>query len=252
MEDFENKKFISGIFNWCDRWCERCAMTDRCRLFAREEAEKRSDPNKDWAEKVADNFIESLKMLREMADEMGFDLESEDIKEETAAQMTLDDAQELLAENHPLHGLSEDYWKKGKAWLDSPILKDNLLQWKDFVEMGTLDIQSTEINLKSSQEALEVIHWYLFMIPVKIKRALHDQINGFWSEYPDEERGDLGTAKIAALSIERSMGAWGVLYKLFPDEEGLLEVLAILEKMRKGLKEVFPNYSKFIRPGFDD
>lgn len=26
--------FIVGIFNYCDRWCERCALTGRCRLFA--------------------------------------------------------------------------------------------------------------------------------------------------------------------------------------------------------------------------
>src|SRR5262245_29959549 len=26
--------FIVGIFNYCDRWCEACAFTSRCRLFA--------------------------------------------------------------------------------------------------------------------------------------------------------------------------------------------------------------------------
>jgi hypothetical protein len=26
--------FIVGIFNFCDRWCETCALTSRCRLFA--------------------------------------------------------------------------------------------------------------------------------------------------------------------------------------------------------------------------
>ena len=26
--------FILGIFNYCDRWCETCAFTSRCRLFA--------------------------------------------------------------------------------------------------------------------------------------------------------------------------------------------------------------------------
>ena len=25
---------IVGIFNYCDRWCERCAFTSRCRVFA--------------------------------------------------------------------------------------------------------------------------------------------------------------------------------------------------------------------------
>jgi hypothetical protein len=26
--------FIVSIFNYCDRWCETCAFTARCRLFA--------------------------------------------------------------------------------------------------------------------------------------------------------------------------------------------------------------------------
>src|ERR1044072_83550 len=26
--------FIVGIFNYCDRWCDACAFTSRCRLFA--------------------------------------------------------------------------------------------------------------------------------------------------------------------------------------------------------------------------
>src|SRR2546422_7878292 len=30
-------RYIDGIFNYCDRWCERCPMTSRCRLFATEQ-----------------------------------------------------------------------------------------------------------------------------------------------------------------------------------------------------------------------
>ena len=26
--------FIVGIFNYCDRWCDRCALTTHCRVFA--------------------------------------------------------------------------------------------------------------------------------------------------------------------------------------------------------------------------
>jgi len=33
-----NLKFISGIHNYCDRWCERCHFTERCEVYAAEEA----------------------------------------------------------------------------------------------------------------------------------------------------------------------------------------------------------------------
>lgn len=26
-------KFIPGIHNYCDRWCERCYFTSRCRVY---------------------------------------------------------------------------------------------------------------------------------------------------------------------------------------------------------------------------
>jgi hypothetical protein len=29
----QNPNFITGIYNYCDRWCERCAFTSRCLNF---------------------------------------------------------------------------------------------------------------------------------------------------------------------------------------------------------------------------
>ena len=29
--------FILGIFNYCDRWCERCTLSGRCSVFAEEQ-----------------------------------------------------------------------------------------------------------------------------------------------------------------------------------------------------------------------
>jgi len=29
-----HEAFIPGIYNYCDRWCETCAFTSRCRVFA--------------------------------------------------------------------------------------------------------------------------------------------------------------------------------------------------------------------------
>src|SRR3979409_1759466 len=32
-------EFISGIYNYCDRWCERCPLTARCLVYATEKAD---------------------------------------------------------------------------------------------------------------------------------------------------------------------------------------------------------------------
>lgn len=34
LEMAENPDFIPGIYNYCDRWCERCAFTSRCLTYA--------------------------------------------------------------------------------------------------------------------------------------------------------------------------------------------------------------------------
>src|SRR5881227_4341768 len=33
------RDFISGIYNYCDRWCEKCPFTSRCRVYATEAAD---------------------------------------------------------------------------------------------------------------------------------------------------------------------------------------------------------------------
>jgi hypothetical protein len=32
-------RFIEGIYNYCDRWCERCPFTSRCLVYAQEHAD---------------------------------------------------------------------------------------------------------------------------------------------------------------------------------------------------------------------
>lgn len=34
-----NPNFVSRIYNYCDRWCERCRFTSRCFLHATEQAD---------------------------------------------------------------------------------------------------------------------------------------------------------------------------------------------------------------------
>ena len=43
----QDPRFISGIFNYCDRWCERCSFTARCLNFAMENEEMDEPENHD-------------------------------------------------------------------------------------------------------------------------------------------------------------------------------------------------------------
>ena len=65
-----DERFIPGIYNYCDRWCERCPQTFHCLNFTFSESEF-SDPemkdirNEAFWRKLSEIFMETLELLRE-------------------------------------------------------------------------------------------------------------------------------------------------------------------------------------------
>jgi hypothetical protein len=93
------------------------------------------------------------------------------------------------------------------------------------------------------------------MISVKIQRALgsraHEAENPeFWAKVPKDSDG---TAKIALIAIDRSIGSWATLLPVFPARQNAtLEILALLSRLRVELEQEFPDAWAFVRPGFDE
>src|SRR2546430_551595 len=107
----ENPNFISGIHNYCDRWCERCPFTARCRVYAAEEADPDMDPatrditNAAFWQKLASIFEETREMITAWAEERGVDL-SPSLLEEIGKEQ---ERQHEEARNHPLARAAEAY-----------------------------------------------------------------------------------------------------------------------------------------------
>ena len=77
LEFDDSDRFIDGIHNYCDRWCERCPLTARCRLFAME-AEFESAAESHDPENAA--FWDALELTFEQAEgdeEFGFELDAQ-------------------------------------------------------------------------------------------------------------------------------------------------------------------------------
>src|SRR4030042_2961488 len=97
------KRFIPGIYNYCDRWCERCPQTAHCLNFAISK-EDSSDPetqdirNEAFWKKLSGIFEETLELLKESAKEWGVDLDTLD----SVDDMEKMKAKEEAAENHLL------------------------------------------------------------------------------------------------------------------------------------------------------
>ena len=104
-------------------------------------------------------------------------------------------------------------------------------------------------------DAVEVIRWYYYFIHVKLQRAVHSKLDE--DAESDEEmltfpKDSEGTANIALIAMDRSIGAWGRLLKAFPQcETQTLEVLVHLDRLRRATEQEFPNARKFVRAGLD-
>src|SRR6185295_12735447 len=84
--------FISGIYNYCDRWCERCAFSSRCFLYATETADPDLDApdvrdlnNVKFWRKLESIFKDANELIKQCAAEAGIDLDAIDQSEVAAS-----------------------------------------------------------------------------------------------------------------------------------------------------------------------
>ena len=281
----ENPHFIPGIYNYCDRWCERCPMTDRCLLFAstaqlEEMAKGSEDRSHAMLRQVEDSTQLAVDMLNQISIDQGLDPtvitdEDPDFEIRRAKQNGLSVT--------PLGRLSKAYLDKSLHWLHHC---DAIAAAKDadLFQAATLQLpgRDPERELEELKNALDVISWYQFQIHVKLVRAQsslfdeilvadvdeedeNDEADEAYErdeEYEDDikvDEGDHylrdsdGSAKVALIGMDNSIQSWQTLLRHFPDQESaILEVLSILQQLVRMTEETFPEARNVKRPGLDE
>src|SRR6266550_1725118 len=177
----DNPNFISGVHNYCDRWCERCPLTARCVVYATEEADPDIDPashditNAAFWQKLASIFQETREMLTALAEENGVDL-SPSVLAEAEEQ---NDRKRKKARNHLLARAAEEYARLVDQWFENDFHQMEV--FSDVAEIPGEIIESDEyVN-----DYVEVIRWYQFFIEVKPIRSVSSRFNE--DEYPGDE-----------------------------------------------------------------
>jgi hypothetical protein len=256
------KNNIPAIYNYCDRWCEKCPFTGRCAVYQAEQSRTRDSKdisNQAYWDNISSNLKKSLDLLHKTAEKFGVDLNNISPEEEEEIARQEEEKRRRIRE-HKLIRLSRKYGLKVKALMDedefwSQAASGLIAQ----ISKGMNAEESARTESEKIAEYRETIGWYSFFISIKFSRALDSKLD---IPDPEEEeaaiqdpellaRDENGTAKIALIAIERSIGAWAGLMELIPDEDRILPLLAMLEKIRKLGKLEFPGAEKFIRPGFD-
>jgi hypothetical protein len=260
--------FILGIYNYCDRWCERCPLTARCLVYATERADDvATDPEahdinsaRFWS-RLESMFQEAHEMILEWAEEAGVDVAA--IEDEAAGR----DQQRQDAKQHDLSLAARRYAETVQQWFTEEFAVEQHVH-----DDTTGKSKNTEEDIDVS-DAIEVIRWYQFFVAAKVFRALMglddeaadetlttDDILAGPESDDDEEmfaagRNDDsdGSAKIALIAIDRSLSAWRVMQSSLPEKaESIVLMLIELERLRRTTEQIFPHARDFIRPGFDE
>lgn len=252
----DNPNLIPGIYNYCDRWCERCPFTLRCMVYAMEkesfpDQQSRDINNKEFWQKIQQSLVLSNELLRDMAKARGIDLPSV-LPEEIARKRRL---RRKEAEQTPIARQARLYSIGTGEWF---VRHEQLFKMTEEIltKEARLGIKEPELRTVSILEAAEVIRWYQDQIWVKLMRALHgeDQEEGL-DEYDELEgfpKDSDGSAKVALIGIDRSIGAWSQLRENLEDQSGnILDILADLGTLRMRIEERFSKARSFVRPGFD-
>jgi len=239
LDSLDSEDFISGIHNYCDRWCERCEFTNRCSVFAmeREFMDDNSSFDTDaMASKLESIFEDAKEMIVEKAEEFGldetFELSDEEFREIKDRKNRFIDGQELAA-------LSKAYGFEAKTVLDS---KE---EWLAF----------SSIDEVTREDVLAVLYWYQFFIGAKIHRGFHGILDDEGFEDADEIRdpqsGANGSIKIALIAVERSILSWTYLLAA-QNADYIRPMIQTLDRIKRMAEAKFPRANDFVRPGFDE
>jgi len=253
LEKAKDPNFISGIYNYCDRWCERCTFTSRCLNFSIGE-EQFSDPeerdiqNEKFWQHLNEMFNITMELIHEMAEERGIDLSSID--------QGIDDEQKAIrdiADSDLLSHQSKNYIRLVDKWFED----NTYLFYEKEKEMNSIRLISSKGNpVKEAAEikdVMDIVKWYQFQIHVKIRRAIQSCLAEEMDDDDDFPKDSDGSAKVALIGIDRSNMAWRVLITHFPEQgKDIAPMLELLEDLKDRVENRFRGARNFVRPGFDE
>jgi hypothetical protein len=207
--------------------------------------------NKVFWDKLHLIFRQTMEMINELAAERGIDLSSLDI--ESASEEI--SRQRDNAKNHELSLSAHHYSEMVDSWFESEYSSFEQKQ-DELNTMLKLGISGTKPDAEAAgiNDSVEVIRWYQHQIYVKLLRALaQEESVDAQEEDTTLQRDSDGSALVALIAIDRSMGAWGKLQEYFPVKtDSILDILLHLDRLQRMTEKAFPDARNFKRPGFDD
>ena len=154
--------------------------------------------------------------------------------------------------HHPTAVLTGHYLRQTGTWLrqETPLLEAAGNAQMQAVSLGIRSEAEAMITLNDLKSAWDMIRWYRTLIPVKTLSALR----GVVESAADARLSDyyLGKAKLVLVSIDQSLVGWHTLLDHYPEKtDDILDLLVLLQHLRRDLETLFPTARGFKRPGLD-
>ena len=248
----DQNKYIIGIFNYCDRWCERCSLASQCGNYApyfegtSKELAKRDAENKRFWNYVDSKVDETTVFVEKMASEHNVDIS--DI-EKIEARKKFDLFQGEAKTNDVLR-VGRKYEDQVDDWFDAACENYPLQAESLTVSELKLSKNAPFDNIDEINNMIEVVFRYQLQIYLKLSRAFFSK----GKEELGEQEGDdsVGAARLIVEFINRSLVGWHVFYYSFTKEqESILPIMFTLASLKNRLVKEFPNVMEFKRAGFD-
>jgi hypothetical protein len=241
--------FIPGIYSYCNQWCERCAFTSRCAVFAGSQALADTDPASPgfWDEMLT-QFAASHAHIPDVA-EWKIELR-QPTEEELAEALEQEQLKKARVEEEDLMKWASQYDAGIMTLLEDSSFWHGLA--RTAAHQAALGIRSPKEAMREAEYVTEYLHVIRRNAAISldaIERALtsmHEPGSQGIAGYPD------GLAKLALIALAESRKALTSLYGIFPDEDRILPMFARLALVEKEILKTFPEANDFIRPGFDE
>jgi len=256
---------ISGIYNYCDRWCEKCLYTNRCLLF-KQEAEREikhllKDENESdsehYSKLLADELEDAEKLfsqnpdtedfLDSLDDDEDFDFDEEGENDEDDFEEFLDenktDSDDKKKEFNPLIHLTEEMFKEQDTYYN--VIKAH---FPDEVEK-----YNPEDPLIKN---LQILSWYVPQITVKMRMCFwgkkqSEKAKSKLSKEIEEEMLNV-SSRIVYLGINNILTALNELRTLRKEiETETVLFISTLKIIRQMFLDEFPKAETYKRPYFD-
>ncbi len=259
--------FIPGIYNYCDRWCERCIYTDKCRLFATENIIKEDITKKKEQEQSIERNKSFWNRIHKIIEEVEDLYDEPDVTEDDATIPLFgkseedEEAEEAMKEyeafrnkaaQHPLTKAASDYSTRAYQWFKQRegTLKQHYNQTTKEFRVTCQGITDKEV-LQKLTGAVEIILWYEFQLSIKIKRAF-TSLNQEEAEpefFEGIQKDSEGSARVALIGINRSISSWSyLLHHLETERESIRPMIKTLMQLKMKMEQNFPGAMNFKWP----